>query len=537
MKKIIITIVAVLTFGCAFASYLGNGNRALSLGSAYTAVYGNVYSLYNNPAGIYGGYTADFKLDLLANANFTGNILYNINQILETSEKLDQISQAQQEGGEIDIVQIATLFKSIKNLVDINRPGKGLLFKINGGFGVKVKNFAFGVRNVTDFGAKPFMDTNFSLGFSTITPQPAPTNFFSQSLRLAEGDSSTQSNSISFTTATLKYENLEAARNDLRDNVLPWLIDELKNMGAEIPPEVESNLEGLANSLINLAKDKGSSDEEIISAINQLKDENFQNFISDFIQNSLNRTAAFSENQSSLDFRLVNYTEVSFGYSHQVINDLYVGAAAKLLFGKSIYYSLKIFQQDSNNNSDGSDNNDSINFDDIFNSQYTKNTFSFGLDLGAIYKLPIPLPFLEASSGLVIKNLIEPQFDFSGTTKKYKLPRQLTIGISASAFKIVTLNLDCDLNKVPTLVDGYNIQNFALGLEINPPYLPYVRFGYFTNLAIKDDNLYTFGLGIKIWKLNFDLAAAINPKETRVSEDFALPGNNLFLGLTFGFNF
>lgn len=536
--KTLLSVVMVVLFATSymFASYLGNGNRPLALGNAYTAVSGNVYSLYQNPAGIYGGYTSDFKLDLLTNANFTGNILYNINQILDTSEKLNQISQAQQEGGEIDIVQISTLFKSIKSLVDINQPGKGLLFKLNGGFGIKVKNFAFGVRNVTDFGAKPYIDTSFSLGFTTNTTQSDTyTEYFTRhltTLKLSGSNSSTQAASVFLTTATLKYEHLEQTRNELRDNVLPWLINELKNMGVEVSPEVENNLEGIANNLINLAKDKGASDKEIISSVNTLKDPDFQSFISDFIRNSLNTTAGFSENQSSLDFRVLNYTELSFAYSHQIINDLYIGAAIRALFGKSIYYSLKIFQQEDNSNSE-----DAMNFDKILSSQYTKNVATFGLDLGAIYKLPIPLPFLETRTGLVIKNLIEPQFDFSGTNKKYKLPRQMTIGVSASAIKIFTLNIDCDLNKAPTLVDGYNVQNLSLGLEINPPYVPYIRFGYLTNLAMSGDQLYTFGLGIKIWKLNFDLTGAINPKETKIAEDFSIPGNNLVLGLTFGFNF
>lgn len=513
-----------------FASYLSMGNRALSLGGAYTAVSGNVYALYNNPAGLYSGYNTDFKLDLLVNTNFTGDILYNVNQILETSETINQISQLQQSGGEIDIVQITTLFKSIKNLMEMNQPSKGILFKLNGGFGIKVKNFAFGIRNVTDFSAKPYIDTSFSLRVDTTTYEYiyfAPYTFSSKTLKLAQSNIP-----VFITTATLKYENLTQIRNNLKYNVLPWLINELKKIGVEISPEIENDLEGIANNLINLAKDKGVSDDEVISSVNTLEDPDFQNFISNFLENSLNRTTRLSENQSSLDFKVVNYTELSFAYSHQIINDLCVGGAFRTLFGKSIYYSLKIFQQEDNSNS-----GDAMSFDRILSSQYTKNVAGFGLDLGAIYKLPIPLPFLETKTGLVIKNLIEPQFDFAGTNKKYKLPRQLTLGVSATAIKIFTLNIDCDLNKVPTLVDGYNVQNLSLGLEINPPYVPYIRFGYLTNLAISGDQLYTLGLGIKIWKLNFDLTGAFNPKETKISKDFTLPTSNLVLGLTFGFNF
>ncbi|MFN3550827.1 MAG: conjugal transfer protein TraF, partial [Endomicrobiia bacterium] len=157
------------------------------------------------------------------------------------------------------------------------------------------------------------------------------------------------------------------------------------------------------------------------------------------------------------------------------------------------------------------------------------------LDVGTIYKLPVPS--IETNVGLVIKNLIEPQFDFPSTDEKLTFQRQLTLGVSSKLYKVLTLAVDYDLNKTKTLVDGYDIQNFSVGLEINPPILPVLRLGYLKNLAMDNDQLYTIGLGIKILVLNFDLVCAFNTQETKINKDLTLPTNNLSLGITLGMKF
>jgi len=163
---ILIFIFVFLTYDVFQASY---GNKPLSLGLAYTANYGDVYSIFNNPAGLYGGKNFDLKLDILAGANFTGNILYNINQIVDCVEKYDKIREAQQQGGSLDVTQISALFNGIKNLVDINKPGKGILIQADGSLCAKIKNYALSVRNASTIGLKPYIDTGFSLATNVVS--------------------------------------------------------------------------------------------------------------------------------------------------------------------------------------------------------------------------------------------------------------------------------------------------------------------------------------------------------------------------------
>lgn len=520
ITMLLIILCICFSFKTLTATQLDLGNKPLALGSAYTAISGDVYSIYSNPAGLYGGYNFDLKLDLLGSVNFTGNILYNANQIIETKEKYEKIRQAQQQGSSIDITQIAAFFNGIKNLVEINQPGKGMLGQINGGLGVKIKNFAFSVRNVTNIGLKPSIDTGFSLSTSaTISPV---LNFVSNKLKFANGSNE----GIVITTDTLNNPQLTDARDQLSQTLSEWLIPTLESLGVVISSDVKNNPTGIANALINLAETNNVPPDEIRNAVSQLSDPNLQSLINNFISNMYNQQDSFNNNNSGLVLKGINYTEIALGYSHQVINNLLVGGKLKYLFGKTLYYNFKVFQEQ-----------EEIDFNDLkdLENKLTKNISAIDLDIGAIYKLPISI--VETNIGLVIKNLLEPKFDLAGTDEKLKLPRQLTFGVSGKLWKIFNLGLDYNLNKVETLVDGYNIQNLAIGLEINPPIFPSLRFGYLKNLAMDNDQLYTVGLGIKIWTLNIDLVGTFNPQETKINKDLTLFANNLSLGLTLGMKF
>lgn len=501
-----------------FSSQLGLGNKPLSMGAAYTAVNGDVYSIYSNPAGLYGGNMFDFKLDLLGSVNFTGDILYNVNQIIDSAQKYEKIRQTQQQGGSVDITQIVALFNGIKNLVEINQPGKGMLAQVNGSVGIKIKNFAFSVRNITNIGLKPCIDTGFSLSTNTL---PSVIRYY-ETLSFTNGSNES---GITITTDTLKYPQLISIRDKLV-GVVDWLVNKLESLGVNVPQEVKDNKEGIANALINLAKDNGVTDTEIENAVVQLSDPYLQSLIDNFITGIYNPQYSFNNNNSGLVLKGINYTEIALGYSHRIIENLIIGGKLKYLVGKTLYYNFKVFQEQQE-----------IDFNNLQNleNKLTKNVSAIGLDVGAIYKLPTPV--IETNFGIVIKNLLEPQFNLAGTNEKLCLPRQVSFGISTKLLRFFTLCLDYDLNKVNTLVDGYNVQNISFGIEINPPIIPVLRFGYLKNLAMDNDQIYTFGIGMKIFVVNIDFVGAFNLRETEIKKDLKLPTNNLSLGLSLGIKF
>ncbi|MCS7227331.1 MAG: conjugal transfer protein TraF, partial [Endomicrobia bacterium] len=455
-KKFLLIISLIVAVQRSFASYFDGGNKPLSLASAYTAVNGDIYSIYSNPAGLYNGNKFDLKLDILGGINFTGDILYNINQIISVAEKYEKIRYAQQQGGYVDITHLSALFNGIKNLVEIGQPGKGILSLINGGIGIKIKNFAFSVRNFTKVGLKPVVDNSFSLGELSVNTTPLLPNM--QSVYLSNSNST----GIVITTDTLTTSDTDLifARDKLTTEVLPWLIPELKHLGVEIPPEVENNFEGIANALINLAIQNKTDKVEIINAVNQLANKELQLFISNFINNLLQQQIhAFNENSSGLRCKGVNYTEVSFGYSYPVIDRLFIGSRLRVLIGKTLYYDIKVFQQ--------KEQLEVNTLSKIVAEQLEKSYTTAGLDIGLIYKIPLPL--IDTNFGVVVNNVVEPQFDFKDTKEKLIFNRQLKTGISGKLLKVILFAVDYDLNKIDTLIPGYEIQNLAIGIEVNLP--------------------------------------------------------------------
>lgn len=521
-KKVRIVVVGLNLFSFnIFSSLITEGIRSLSSGSVYTASNGEASSLFNNPAGLYGDRFIDIKLEILGNLNFTGNILLNIANIINNFEKFNKIQQSQHQGQNIDIVQIACLFDAIKNLIEIDKPGKGVMLGGSGGLLVKVKDFGLSIRNITEIGLKPHVDTNFYLG-PTSSPSFSPSLANFSVLKFV--DDNANSSGVKLTTATLKYENLYSTRDDLVKNVLPWLIDELEKMNIEIPQEIKDNLEGIANALINSAIDNGASPEDVNTAVNQLKDPYLQSLISNILHKSTTQTT-LQENESGLILKGINYTELSLGYSYSIFNELQIGVGIKYFAGKTFYYNFKVFKEKKQ-----------IDFTDIssLEEKLIMDSRAIGLDFGAVYKLPLPI--IETKVGLVIKNLIEPYFNLPKTNEKLKFSRQLKLGVLGN-FKILKFGFDLDLNPAETFIKGYNIQNFSLGVEIKPPILPSLRLGYIRNLAFSNDQIFTAGLGFKFFVINFDLFGAFSPESVKINRDFTLPVNNLFLGLNLGVEF
>ncbi|MFQ3675539.1 MAG: conjugal transfer protein TraF, partial [Endomicrobiia bacterium] len=255
----------------------------------------------------------------------------------------------------------------------------------------------------------------------------------------------------------------------------------------------------------------------------------------DFIKNFLDNKDKygkniFSNNQSGLLFKGLNVTELNLSYAREIfLPKLYVGGSIKYLIGTSIYYNFLVFNEQ-----------EKLDFDDVVNLQkkVTKNSNALTLDLGTIYQLPIPIQekIVKPQVGLVLKNLIEPEFELAGTSEKLKLPRQAKVGSSVELLRMFTLAVDYDLLKTETFVPGYNNQNLALGVEFKLPILLSLRAGYLKNLAMTEEEMFTGGIGFRIFALNIDLSAAIGNQNIKIEETYMVPtGLALALGIRLDF--
>ncbi len=522
MKKILLCIFILFIRYNLISEENFFATKPFSMGNAYTAVSGDIFSLYYNPAGIASSQNIFFNLDIGGGYNFSGGILYNINEIISISEKFSKLSQIQTYGGSIDITQLTALFYAIKNLNDISLPGKGIIAKLNGGVGIKIRNYGFSVRNYTVLGLKPTLDTGFYLGNMTLN-----TINFVKSINFPTEIGGVYISNIS--TGPVTDPDLVEIQSKLKDVVDTFLDTKLlKDFGISIPSDISSDQ--IANALINVALENGISAQEIKDAVKKLTDKDFQDKIKKFIEDYLSdlKKQFFSDNKSGLLVQGLNITELSLTYARELFfPNLYIGTNLKYLLGSTIYYNYLIFKETKK-----------LDFSNMaeLKDRITKKSNAVSVDLGAIYQLPIKIKPIKTKLGIVVNNLVEPEFELADSENKLNLPRKLKTGFSAEMFKLLTFSADFDITKTKTLIPGYYNQNLCFGLEVNPTTFFVLRAGFIKNIAMIRDETITAGLGLKLFGLNIDLATAASSTNVYLDETVLVPSSAFVsLGVNFGF--
>ncbi len=500
--------------------FLIYGSRPLGIGGTYTSISENSLAGYWNPAGL-GTHEKgfDFQLPVGAGVEFTGNILENANNIAELSEKFEKIEKTQKTGGSIDISQISALTVAMKNIKDIGAEKKGMLVNTAGGVGIRFGRYNISVNNYTYLGVKPYTDFNFWLGSSTVTGITALGSLIKPQNSGFEGIV-IDTNAVNTTTVTPES-------SELAQDVLPWLKDSLEKAGVEIPVGITD--QELANALVNAALANGVSTDEIKNAIKTIKDNK------ELIQTLLdlaNSGNPFANNQSNLTLRGINITEISFATSRKFfIDDLYFGAALKLLVGDVGFYRKNIFEEETEIQDALSDF-----------TKYTKQSIQPAVDLGFIFDKKES--FLRSRFGIVAKNINKPKFDIPDEAKKYNekeiyLEPQIRAGVSFYPFNFWSISSDIDLTNNPTLIPGYESKTWSLGTEINIINKLYLnlplRFGLIKN--IEEDNItYTGGIGLSLFHFFIDLGGSISAESTKINKDLSIPSTAGFQ-LTISLNF
>ncbi len=135
-----------------------------------------------------------------------------------------------------------------------------------------------------------------------------------------------------------------------------------------------------------------------------------------------------------------------------------------------------------------------------------KNNFAFDVDLGAAKSYGNGW-----RAGVAIKNLIGQKYK-TRLGNKIKVRPQVRVGVS-HAMKWVAVAVDLDLNKSKSLGFDSETQYLGLGAELNVFDMSTVRIGYRSNLSDASTSVATVGFGMKIYGVQFDLAAGANEDE------------------------
>jgi len=138
----------------------------------------------------------------------------------------------------------------------------------------------------------------------------------------------------------------------------------------------------------------------------------------------------------------------------------------------------------------------------------TETSTGFGLDLGVMYRMP------AWQFGLTVRNINAPSFTYTATGYTYKLDPQAKVGAAWMPSQDFTLELGYDVTKNKGAVASDESQYMNVGLEWDAWQVVALRAGAYQNLAQSDIGLVTtLGLGVNMWAIRLDIAAAVSTKD------------------------
>ena len=317
------------------------GSRPLGMGGAFVAVAEDSLAQYWNPAGIARQKKFDVEIPANVRAEFTGGILKDVNTISDLATKYSAVKSAQTNGSRIDADQLSSLFTTVKTLQGLNQPDKGVLIEAQTGFNLRIMRLGLSINNFTSAGAAPFIDT-VNIGLGSTSGQAGVSFTGANTATPAETDLVTARSNVQSAIDTVGYANVE------------------KLVGASgLTAGGISNSQQLANALVNQSKSNGLTNDQILTASNQIKDN--APLISETVASAASGNS-YSNNTSNVTLRGISLFEVGAGYSHRFfVEDLYLGGNLKILHGTVGFFRQQFL-------------NTSVSGNDTF-SNFDNNTF------------------------------------------------------------------------------------------------------------------------------------------------------------------
>jgi len=186
--------------------------------------------------------------------------------------------------------------------------------------------------------------------------------------------------------------------------------------------------------------------------------------------------------------------EVRLGLSHAFLQKLLMlGVTLRYVNGRTTYLNESVFAVDFGNPI-------SVARQALTSNPLDSNRFTF--DAGAMVNV-----LGVARVGIVSTAITQPTFpvqqnpadpELAGAPASLTLPRTLRAGASVTAIGVVTLALDGDLIRTPTLIPGGHSQQLSTGLEVRLPLFA-LRAGAFYDFAALDPHwAYSAGFGIDL---------------------------------------
>ncbi len=495
MKKILfcLSIVLALTAQTSYGEkWQTVGARAMAMGGAGVAAATGSAQQYYNPA-------------LLATQDNLHNndVMLNVNAELEATEKIltaasklkdmtDKFNTIKNLSGQASADQMKSIAETLSAIKDMDLNNTGALINTNAGIATKLKKLAISVRSYVSAGITPIVDTqNISLtGTGT---------------NISLGSKS---------TATGYESSADKIKNVLDKYGLT------SSLGSLLGHSEYSSTE-LANAIINMAKDAGSTDAQITAMADALANE-LPN-AADIIK-AASTGGNYSQNKTQVLVDAGAFTELAVGYGYEVFKGIQIGGNIKFINGQMAETGIMVL-------SDKKKMEKTV--EDAFDNRKSSN--NVGVDLGVLFDFSKFFErdiILSPSVGLVARNINSPSFDrpnkpssvsadLQWNSGSYSLDRQVRAGAALKPLNWLTVAADIDLTENKTTVSGFNSRDLAFGAEINlinkkSFYIP-LRAGINKNIANSNAALeYTLGTGISGTGFTLELAGGVSSKKTKI---------------------
>ncbi|MDD5021411.1 MAG: conjugal transfer protein TraF [Endomicrobiaceae bacterium] len=478
------------------------GARAVAMGGAGVAVANGADVQYWNPANlaiIKDIHNNEIGLIFGGEIETTGKTLSMIDQLTQMADKYSDVAEKIDNNLKATAEDIATIFEGFSVIAELQKSRTGALIDLNAGIFSRLKKLSFSFRIFGTSGITPFIDT-VNIGIGSPDSGGLPLDDFD-----VRSGYEQYANDISTAIDNAGIQSSLTTLLGLSDT---------------------TTSEQMAAALINMALDVGASESQISQMTDIIVAELPK--AADIINAFGSESETYDKNETQVLVDAGVFTECSVGYGEEVFRGILVGTNLKIIQGQMAQTSVMILKENEKME-------DAIN-EALKNRQ---TTTQLAVDLGATFDFSRFFEkkiLFDPKFALVVKNINSPAFNRPARpldapdyliwkTDSYSLDRQIRAGIALNPLENLIFACDIDVVANKTMVEDFNSQELAFGLEYNILNKKYIniplRLGLNKNIANNGSWVYTGGFGILTGCVFLDFAGAISSQTT------TLDGNSI----------